>query len=522
MTGAPGSIGWLLRHELRLMWFNLGSGKSGQPVKEGKLPRRAGTRGLVAVGLGWLALHVAAFFVVSRTGAIDAGDPRVLVAVTALLYGCMTLMLSSALHYSVVALFERGDLDLLLSSPLPSRSIFTVRLASVAFGTAALYLFFLAPFAHAGAVLGQVRWLAVYPVLLGTATLIACAAMLMTLGLVRVIGARRTRVVAQVIGALAGALIFILSQLFGQFSSSMEARAAAAFAHAFGSSGLLGAASPLWLPGRALLGEPLPVLGVAALAIAAFAFTAGRTHRFFVHGLQQAASGNRAAKAPRNGVRYRFGRSLFQTVVIKEWRLIRRDPHLISQVALQLIYLLPLCFVIFRRNEVQLPALTAALTVLCSSLTASLAWIAVSAEDAPDLLRLAPAPSRAVRLAKLAAATVPSLALVAVPLAWLALRAPLAGLIACVTVSGAVCSAALIVHWCGRPGSRSEYMARGRSDLLTSMLGMLGNLSWGALGWCLASFASEPTESYLIAIGGATASIAVTLGVSWLLRRPQH
>ena len=83
-------------------------------------------------------------------------------------------------------------------SPLPSRSIFAVRLGVVVAGTAALYLFFLTPFAHAGALLGHVRWLAVYPVLLGCATLIACAAMLLTLALVRVLGARKTRVVAQI------------------------------------------------------------------------------------------------------------------------------------------------------------------------------------------------------------------------------------------------------------------------------------------------------------------------------------
>jgi hypothetical protein len=50
--------------------------------------------------------------------------------------GLATFMLSSALKSSVLALFERGDLDLLLSSPLPSRSIFTVRLLGVAAGAA--------------------------------------------------------------------------------------------------------------------------------------------------------------------------------------------------------------------------------------------------------------------------------------------------------------------------------------------------------------------------------------------------
>lgn len=516
MKGAPGSIGWLLRHEIRLAWYNAASGKA-----KGTR-RRPGMAGLAMLAFLWLGLHGVAWFVVARTAAIDAGDPRVLVAVTALLFGCMTFMLSGALSASVRVLFERGDLDLLLSSPLPSRSIFAVRLGVVAGGTAALYLFFLTPFAHAGALLGHVRWLAVYPVVLGVATVIACAAMLLTLGLVRVLGARRTRVVAQVIGALAGALLFILSQLFNFYSGSRETEAAAAFARAFGSDGLLGASSPLWLPGRALLGDPLPLLGVAALAVAAFALTAGRTHRFFVHGLQQAASSTMVEQAQARPLRFRFGASLFDTVVRKEWRLIVRDPHLISQVALQLIYLLPLCLVVFRRADIQYPAVTAGLTLLCSSLTASLAWIVVSAEDAPDLLHLAPASSAVIRFAKLAAGIMPALAIAFLPLAWLVVRAPIAGLLACFAVGGATCAAAVIVHWCGKPGTRSDYTARGRSDTLTSVLQMLNSLSWGGLGWCMATLAGgEGSDAYLAGALLAGMMTMVTLGAAWLMRRPR-
>ncbi|QOY95180.1 hypothetical protein IM543_04725 [Massilia sp. UMI-21] len=513
MSAPAGSIRWLLRHELRLLWYSSGSSKPGKPA------RRPGRATLASVALAWLGLHVLAFFVVARTAGIDAADPRVLVAVTALLSGVMTFMLSSALHASVRVLFERGDLDLLLSSPLPSHSIFTVRLATVAAGTAALYLFFLAPFAHAGAVLGHGRWLAVYPVLLGIATVIACAAMLMTLGLVRVLGARRTRVVAQVIGALAGALLFILSQLFMQFGASMKARAAAAFAQAFESNGPLGAGSALWWPGRALLGEPLPVLGVVVLALAAFVFTAARTHHFFVHGLQQAASSNKASRRPAGGVRYRFGRSLFASVLAKEWRLILRDPHLISQVALQLIYLLPLCFVIFQRSEAQLPMLAVALTLLCSSLAASLAWIVVSAEDAPDLLRLAPAPGRTLGMAKLAAAILPPLAIVLIPMAWLVLRMPAIGLSAAFTVGGAVCASALTAHWCGRPASRGDFTTRGKNDFLTQILQVVNSLSWGGLAWGLASLATDGSSQAMTGTAVAAAAVLVAFAAAWFLRR---
>ncbi|WP_288379258.1 hypothetical protein [uncultured Massilia sp.] len=515
MMGTPGSIGWLLRYEVKLAWYNLGSGKS-------KAMRRPGAGGLATIALAWLALHGVAFFIVARTQGIDTSDPRVLVAVTALLYGCMTFMLSTALSSSVLVLFERGDLDLLLSSPLSSRSIFTVRLGVVVAGTAALYLFLLTPFAHAGALLGHVGWLAVYPVLLGCATVIACAAMLLTLGLVRLLGARKTRVVAQVIGALAGALLFILAQAFNYFSGSREAEAAQAFAQAFSSSGVLGAASPLWLPGRALLGEPLPVAGLVLLAGAAFALTAGRTHRFFVHGLQQAASSSRAAARPSRPLRHRFGASLFDTIVRKEWRLIRRDPHLISQVALQLIYLLPIFFVVFGKHDVRYPAVSAGMTLLCASLTAALAWIIVSAEDAPDLLTMAPASTAMIRFAKLAAGAMPALAIAFLPLAWLVVREPLAGLLACFTVSGATCTAAVIVHWCGKPATRGELTTRGKSDTLTSVMEGANSLAWGGLAFCLSTIAGGSyTDTYLVGAAFSAMGTGVVLGMAWLMRRPR-
>src|SRR5439155_21807882 len=116
------------------------------------------------------------------------------------------------------------------------------------------------------------------------------------------------------------------------------------------------------------------------------------------------------------------------TVVIKEWRLIARDPHLISQVLLQLIYLMPMLFLIMRNAETPLRPIGAALPLLCASLTSSLTWIMIAAEDAPDLLLSSPAQQRLIRLAKLAAAAMPPLLVVALPLAWLVWRAPVAGL----------------------------------------------------------------------------------------------
>lgn len=512
---APGSAAWLLLHELRLFWYNTGGSKGDAAG------HRVGWSAIVLVAVTWLVLHVAGWFAMGALAGVSSGDPRLLLAITAILLASATFMLSTAIKSSVLALFERGDLDLLLSSPLPSRSIFSVRLAGVAASTAGIYLFFLAPFAHGALLHGQWRWLGVYPVLIGTAVLCACGAMLLTLGLVRLIGARRTRVVAQVLGALAGALLVIASQTYTLFRGPDRTRSF--IADIAGQGGVLAADSPLWLPARALLGDVGPMLGLTALAVAAFTLTARRTHRFFAVGLQlSASSGSVATSKKMVPLRTHFGRSLLHTVVIKEWRLIVRDPQLISQVLLQLLYLVPLCFAVFRDSGVHVPAVGAGLTLLASSLVGSLAWIALSAEDAPDLLLVSPASPRALRRAKLAAAVMPVLLLTAAPLLWLIVYAPAAGLVLCFTVSAAVLAAGMIVFWCGRPGVRSNFKANGKRGFAMNMLEVLNSLGWGALAWLLAAAALAPPSDYVVLGAGAALTVSMlTLASAWLMRHPR-
>ncbi len=511
MRAAPGSVGWLLRHELRLAWFNASGGK------EGGGKRRPAN---VAIGLalvGWAALHLLAWVTVQRLASVAGDDPRILLAVSAVLAGGAIFMLSSAIKSSVLVLFERSDLDLLLSSPLPSHSIFTVRLGAVAASTAAVYLFFLAPFAHAGLLQGQWHWLGIYPGVISVAVVCSCLAMLLTLGLVRLLGARRTRVVAQVIGALAGALLVIASQLHALSSRNTQGRVREMLDGLLRQDGV--GDPPLLLPVRAMLGEPLPMLLLAGLAAVVFVLTARLTHRFFAHGLQLAASAARTGTARTAPLTLRFGRSLFHTVVVKEWRLIVRDPHLLSQVLLQLFFLLPLFFLVFQRADVQVQALGAGLTLLCGSLTGALAWVALSAEDAPDLLLVSPASQRTVRRAKLAVAVMPVLALVAVPLLWLTIRTLAAGLIVCFAVCGAVLGAGLIVFWCGRPGVRSNFKGRGKGGFVMNMLELLNSLAWGALGWFLAGATRTPlSDASALAVVGSGALAVVVLGAAWLLR----
>lgn len=511
MSARPGSIPWLLRHELRLVWFNsgLGTGKGGARRHPGKIS--------IAVWLGmWLILHAVAYALMRFQDGAGPPSRQLLLIVTVMLASSLTLMLSSGLKSSVEVLFTRADLDLLLSSPLPSRSIFAVRLAGIVLGVAALYLFFLAPVANAGLLLGRPHWLAIYPAVLGAAAIAASAAMLLTLGLVRTIGARRTRVVAQVLGALAGAFLFLMSQVYAFVSRGEDANAARLLAP----FEKLGPDSVAWWPARAALGEPGPLLGLGLLAACVVVLTVGLTHRFFVHGLQQAASTVRAAR-PAGAARYRFGRSLLQVVVVKEWRLIARDPNLISQVLLQLLYILPIFIPLFAGAGVALPGIAAGLTLLSGSLTASLAWIVIAAEDAPDLLRSSPASMRTVRYAKLAAAATPALAIVVLPLLWLLWRDPVAALLISFTLSAHVLSAALIVMWCGKPAVRGEFKTRTKGNFLSTFLELASAVAWAGLAYVLLTLHTAGAVSGTLLAGGimAQAIALAVLGAAWLVRR---
>jgi ABC-2 type transport system permease protein len=515
MTLRPGSAAWLLRHELRMYYFRLGGSAKGA-ARRGPGLRMA----LIAAGVT-VAIHLLAWKLLSFTEGDGGGTPLpLLIMITVVMMLVFSLMLSHAFKGSIEVLFERGDLDLLLSSPVPSRSIFVVRLAAITVGTAGLYMFFLAPFAHAGLVLGQPRWLAVYPVVLGAAAVAASAAMLLTLALVRLLGVRRTRVVGQVLGALSGAFFFLLSQLYAHGGAGFQERVAGWLGAHAGPNGAFDQHSLLWLPARAVLGAPWPMLALGTLGIAAFFFTVHTTHGFFVRGLQQAVSKTGKAQRKAGPPPQRFGMGLTRTVLLKEWRTIMRDPQLISQVLLQMLYFLPMCFIFAFKAGATMPGTGASLVFLATSLTTALAWLVIAAEDAPDLLRASPAARSTVVRAKLAAAVMPSVVLLVVPVAWVALRAPAAAafLLLC-AVSGTL-SAALVVSWCAQPAPRGDFQRRARGHPLSTFLEFSAAFACSGVAWIGLSLQQTPRHSAPLMAGMAALllMLALALLLAWSRR----
>ena len=90
----------------------------------------------------------------------------------------------------------------------------------------------------------------------------------------------------------------------------------------------------------------------------------------------------------------------------KEWTLLLRDPWLVSQTLMQLLYLLPPALLLWRsygEGTGALVVLVPVLVMAAGQLAGGLAWLAISGEDAPDLVATAPVLARSIVRAKIEA-----------------------------------------------------------------------------------------------------------------------
>ena len=120
-----------------------------------------------------------------------------------------SLLLSQAMESVTRAFYARSDLDLILTSPVVPRKVFAVRIARIARSVASIAVFLAAPFINVLVLLGGPRWLAAYGVVAAMGALAAALAVALTVALFRTIGAKRTRLIAQIVAAVIGAAFVI-------------------------------------------------------------------------------------------------------------------------------------------------------------------------------------------------------------------------------------------------------------------------------------------------------------------------
>jgi ABC-2 type transport system permease protein len=438
----PGSIGWLMRHEWRLYRRGLNA---------------FGGNGVIIFVL--VALHLLAILAALGLRHLPALPQHT--AAVALTFGgvfVLLLMISRGLVTAVQALYARGDMDLMLSSPIAPRSIITVRASIIAAAVTLEFGILIWPFADVFVLFGRFEWLKAYVLLPALGALATSISLLLALILFHLFGARRTRVIAQVMSAFIAVGFTLLSQLpniMGRQASRGSAaglRAVATHAPSVDSA--------LWVPALAVMNGFLPTLAIAATCGAIFLLTTRRLADGFIRASVASAgvSANKRARSP--GAALQFSSHARWVLIRKELRLIARDPWLLTQLLQQCVFLLPMGIVLWRGSGGHLPIIWGVIILIAGSAANSLAWITLSAEDSPELVAAAPIAAGEVVRVKLEAALLPILPLVLLPVLVLWRSHGWFGFSVSVCAAGAaLCCAALNVRD-RTPGNRRDFRTR--------------------------------------------------------------
>jgi len=446
-----GSIPWLLGHEMRLA-FREGRNKTQMIIS------------IVALAIGFLLLLALGTGLGLALRELDwAMTPAAAAVIGGVAFVVFTFMLSMALAAAAQALYVRGDLDLLFSSPLPPRTVLTVRFLAIAFNVSLIPFFLLAGVLIPVAILGTPQWLGALALVAAMGLMAAALGLLLAMALFRVLGPRRTRTVAQVLAALVGAGVFLLFQSGNLIDRDRQDGMADQIEAMIRGTVTIQLPPFADWPARAAVGEPLPLLVIVGLAVALFVLVNQSLGRRFAKDAASAIGANTVVR--RRAMAGDFAHGTFAATLRKELRVLLRDIALMSQVLLRVLFLLPLGFIMVRNASeganVLLPGGAAALSFIAGQVTASLAWITISAEEAPDLLVSSPAPVRDLNRAKLWAALIPTAALLVIPLGLLAWFAPVAALAAALGSFASAWSAGMISIWHQRPGRRADFQRKG-------------------------------------------------------------
>jgi ABC-2 type transport system permease protein len=499
---ASDTLAWHARHELRLGWREwlslMTAGGRGRA-------RNAATALIVFAAF----MHLFAYWLVAGYANADlTSGPETLIAITGTLLLSWSLLLSQAMESVTRAFYARADLDLILTSPSSARKVFAVRMGRIAVGAVVMSMLLAAPFINMLALRGGLRWFATYGVVAAMGAVATAAALALTVALFRLVGAKRTRLIAQVVAAIISAAFVIGLQVLAIVSGGTLSRMAA-----LRSDWMLAhtpdASSPFWMPARAALGDWTALTAIlgASAALLAGAIVIFST-RFGDHALT--AAGVSAGVVRQKRVSLAFRRRSPQRVLRqKEWTLLVRDPWLISQTLMQILYLLPpavLLWVTFRSGSDAFVVLIPVVVMAAGQLAGGLAWLSISGEDAPDLVATAPVASGRILAAKVEA-VIGMIALIFSPIvAALAFDSVYGAMVLGLGVLTAAAAATLIQIFFRVQARRSQFRRRQTSSRVATFAEAFSSIAWAAT----AALAAAGT---LFALVPAVIAVLILVGV---------
>src|SRR4051812_31344221 len=197
---------WFARHEIRLAWREWLAMMTGA--------RKKRTRAVIGLLLLAAILHLPAYAVIGRFADLQLPlDKPSLIVITATIFLAWALILSQAIESVTRVFYARADLDLIMSSPVMLTNVFSVRIAAIALSVTGMALLLSTPFVDVLVIGGGIRWFSAFGVVIAIGLSASAVAIALTLLLFRLIGASRTRLVAQIIAAIVGAGFVIALQV---------------------------------------------------------------------------------------------------------------------------------------------------------------------------------------------------------------------------------------------------------------------------------------------------------------------
>jgi len=477
---APASLPWLAAHELRLAWRDALAMMTG-----GRRTRLVGW--IVGGGAVFGIMLLIAWFSVRpwvQAGIVIDKQALVLISGIGLLFWAVTL--SQALEAVTRVYYGRSDLDLILSSPASSARLFAVRAGTVFVSTTLLGLLLISPLVIALVAQDGPRWLSAVLVLLALSALSVAIAMIITRLLFRLTGPRRTRLIAQVVAGIVGAGFVIGVQAAAILSHDGFSRLAF-----FQSQEIIDAApgtdSLLWLPARAVLGEPLPALLLVSAALAALIVTVLLIAPSYGRLATAAAGLNQVRSQRRPSPKAFRPASQRQALRRKEFLLLQRDPWLLSQTLMQLLYLVPPALLLWinygsASGDGTFVVIVPVLIMACGQLAGGLAWLAISGEDAHDLVATAPLSTASILRAKIEAVLIVILVLMAPLLAFMAFSAWPMALITAICASLAAAASTAIQLWFRVTAKRSMFRRRQVASRAATLCEAFSSILWAGTG----------------------------------------
>ena len=474
MTSAT-ALSWFARHELRLAWREWLAMMTGG--------RRRRTRAAI-IGLVVFAatMHLPAWAVVGQFADLRTPlDQNSLIIMSATIFLAWALILSQAIESVTRVFYARADLDLIMSSPIRLAEVFSVRIAAIALSVTAMALVFATPFVDVLVFGGGARWLSAFGVVVAAGLSAAAVAIAITIMLFRLIGPARTRLIAQILAAIVGAGFVIALQIAAILSYGTLSRFAILTSDT-ASALAPGAASILWWPARAATGDATTLLPLLSASLVLLGVVmAAFSPRF----ADTAITASAHAVVRTQGKRARAFRkaSRQQALRRKEFILLWRDPWLMSQTLMQLLYLVPPALLLWRSfadSAAAIVLVTPVIVMAAGQLAGGLAWLTISGEDAADLVASAPlAPAQVIR-AKIEVVLIAIGVVFAPLLAALALVAPWHALITACGIVVAATSAIAIQLRFRVQARRSQFRRRQTSSRLATFAEAFCSIGWAA------------------------------------------